>query len=77
MMLAVFVIVVILVIVMMRVRRMMHLHMMFYMRLIVIVDDHRIHPYPPNRIQGNAEHYQHPQATGAGKPRKVGSLRVG
>ncbi len=80
MMFAIFVILMILmilVIVRMRVRGVVPLHMMFHVRFIVMVDDHRIHPHPPNRIHSDTEHHQHAQANRAGEPRKVRSLRVG
>ena len=71
------VIMMILVIAMMRVWRMVHLHMMFHMRVVVIVNDHRNHPHPPNRIQSNTKNHQYPQANRAGEPRGIRGLVVG
>ena len=66
----------ILVIIMMRVRGMVHLNVMPGKRFGMIVDDHRIHPNAPNRVNRDTYHHQNPQDHRAGEPRMGKRLMV-
>ena len=75
-MFAILAVIMILMILMMRVRDMEHRKVMPGMRFGMIVDDHRIHPGAPNRVNRDTHHHQNPQAHRAGEPRMGRRLMV-